>query len=116
MTTIPLPLRGREDICLYHFDEKTDADKGIQRICDKLTKRLPFMDTSPHPVLRVIPLSNRAAYQEALQIAIEAFAKTHTSVWIESVERARFGFTAELHNGKHVEHRQTIRIVQILLN
>lgn len=117
MTTLRLPIKDREDICVFTFPAHLDADEEVEKKIRSLVRNAEIAGVEI-PVLRVVPLSERGAYSEAIAIALERFAATAGAAWVDDFDRARIAFHVKQSTeaGFRKEARATIRIVQKMLN
>ena len=116
MSTLRLPLRGRPDVCIFHFPQHVNPDQAAEKVCSDIRAQAK-RDKAPIPALRVIPLTDRSAYAEAIQISIDELAGNTLAVWIADTESARVSYRSIDPKTKvEREYQQTIRIVQVLLN
>lgn len=113
MSTLTLPLRKRRDVELFHFPAEVDADAMAAEIVSRMKAECACGQCSPR---RVVPLTDRAAYIEAVGIFIELMHTHVEGCWIRDQDRAEVAFNVKQADGSVAERLMTIRIIQILRN
>jgi hypothetical protein len=102
---IRLPLRDRPDVFICYVPIPK-IDGMVQRLLGDLKRQ--------NKPARLVSLQERAAYQEAMQLAMEQAAyKGAYSVWIVDTDKALIGIRPPS-GGPAVSH--AIRVIEILSN
>lgn len=113
-SNLRLPLKNRRDLMIFSFDE---ADGPVDAQGERVMRSLRASNPNPAPPpLRIVPLSDRAAYDEALSAALATRPPNVLAAWVVDPATARFGFRYRLPDGSEREVVQTIRIVQVMTN
>lgn len=113
-SNLRLPLKNRRDLMIFSFDE---ADGPPDTQAEAITRSLRASNPNPAPPpLRVVPLSDRAAYDEALAAALASRPAHVTAAWVVDPAAARFGVRYRLPDGTEREVVQVLRIVQVMTN
>jgi hypothetical protein len=114
VSNLRLPLANRRDLMIFSFDE---ADGPIDVQGEKQVRNLLASNPCPAPPpLRVVPLSDREAYDEALRLALLKTPPNVLAVWVIDPTAARFGVRYKLPDGTEREIIQALRIIQVMTN
>lgn len=98
---------------LFVFPPGLNADTEVEKVMQTLRRARP----TAGPPLRVAPLTDRAAYGKALELAQERLVGevAHEAVWLHSIDRAEVGIRVK-QGGVVSDQVHAIRVVQILLS
>jgi hypothetical protein len=114
MSNLRLPLANRRDLMIFSFDE-SDGPVDVQS--EKQVRNLLASNPEPAPPpLRIVPLSDREAYDEALRLALLRTPPPVIATWIIDASTARFGVRYKLPDGSEREIIQSLRIIQVMTN
>lgn len=114
MSNLRLPIANRRDLMIFSFDEsELPADAAAEATMRSLRASNP--EPRPPP-LRMVPLSDRGAYDEALRLALLKTPPNVIAVWVVDSEAARFGVRYKLPDGSEREMINALRIIQVMAN
>jgi len=109
MSNLRLPLRNRHDVMIYTFPIDWDPEKAAE----KTVRNLRASQQGDAPPLRVVPLTDRAAYDEALALAMEKTSREVGPSWLVDAATARFAVRPK---GTTEARELWLRVIQVLVN
>jgi citrate lyase beta subunit len=111
-SNLRLPIRDRRDLMIYSFPLDV-ADAHAAQVVRSLLASSPG-----GPPLRIVPITDRGAYDEALMATLAKAAREPgvVAAWLVNPERVAFGMRVRKPDGTDEEVVHAIRIIQILTN
>lgn len=114
MSPLRLPIKDRKDIILLGLDVSKTTDREIEQHLKALCG--PCENGHRSHLVRVVPLEDRGAYNEALETAIAHVGTFAEAVWIIDPACATFGVRMKDLDGSTYEKTRTVRVFQVLTN